>query len=439
MDKYVSTIIVVSFILTIAFGSVMLMLPFATTNGYINPEDALFTAASAVTVTGLACVDTATHYTTFGQIVILCLIQIGGLGFMTISTFAILIMNKSFSIKDKAYIENDFTTGNYKNVKDLGLRVIYFTFGIELTGALLLYIQYSELKGMHRVFASLFHAISAFCNAGFSIFSNNLENYKAHWGINLTIMMLIILGGLGFLVLDEILLLVRGKIKRYARLSLHSKIVILTTLILIFAGALVIFIEELFNPNNHYSLPVKILSSLFHSVSARTAGFNTINLTIYTSASAFILMALMYVGASPGSTGGGIKTTSASVIVAYFRTKLKGKENTDIFYRHISQKTIEKSFAVATMYIVLIFLFSLLLITVEPQKNPLYLLFETISAFGTVGLSMGVTFDLSWLSKILLSLTMFIGRVGPLTLLGAMSKKETRAVIKYPEDQVMIG
>ncbi len=439
MNKYISTLIITSFLLTICIGAVFLMLPFSTTHGYINPEDALFTSASAVTVTGLSTVDTCTYFTTFGQIVILILIQIGGLGFMTFSTFTILVMGKSFTIKDKAYIENDFTAGNYKNVKDLAKEIILATFIIEWIGALLLYIQFKELKGMHRVFAAFFHAISAFCNAGFSIFSNGLENYKQHWGINITIMLLIIFGGIGFLVIDETVLYFRRKIKRVSRFSLHSKLVFVITATLILGGALLILLEELFNPGNNLSLPVKILSALFHSVSARTAGFNTINMGIFSSASAFILMALMFIGASPGSTGGGIKTTSAGIILGYFRAKFRGRENVDIFYRNISPKTIEKAFIVAIISFSLISFFSFLLITFEPEKNAIQLIFETFSAFGTVGLSLGVTANLSWVSKIILSITMFIGRVGPLTVLIAMSKKESRAVIKYPEDQIMIG
>jgi len=439
MNKSVSSIIISSFLLSIFIGSVLLMLPFATRYGSLLPEDALFTATSAVTVTGLIVVDTATHFTTFGQVVILALLQIGGLGFMTFSTFGILIMGKSFTLQEKTIIENDFTTGTYKNVRELVINIIVVTFGVELLGAVLLYLQMDQLHGFQRVFSALFHSISAFCNAGFSIFSNSFENYKAHWGINSVLMVLIILGGLGFLVMNEVSLFVRRKIKRLARFSLHSKLVFVSSGILIFAGFGIIFLEEVLNPNNHQPFTTTILTSLFQSVSARTAGFNTINLNIFSSASIFIMLLLMFIGASPGSTGGGIKTTSAGVVYGYFRSRIQGRERVNLFYRNIPSKTIEKAFMAVIISFLLISFFFIILLTLEPTMNMTDLLFEIVSAFGTVGLSKGITAELSILSKMIVSLTMFIGRVGPLTLLIAISKKESRAVMKYPEDHIMIG
>jgi len=439
MTKSVSSLIISSFSLVIFIGAVLLMLPFSTTYGFISPEDALFTATSAVTVTGLIVVDTATYFTPFGQLIILVLIQIGGLGFMTFSTFGILVMGKSFTLKDKNIIENEFTAGSYKNIKQLAIAIIILTFSIELIGALILYSQFTSLHGIQRVFASVFHSISAFCNAGFSIFSNSFENYTGHWGINMTLMILIIMGGIGFLVMNEIILFLRRKIKRFSKFSLHTKLVLISSGILILVGFLLIFIEELVNKSNPLSFHDKILSALFHSVSARTAGFNTISMGSFSYASVFVLIVLMFIGASPGSTGGGIKTTTGSIIIAYFRSRLRGQERIDIFYRNLPARTLEKAFFIFIIYLVLTSFFFILLLTFEPHPSMGELLFEIVSAFGTVGLSLGITSQLSLLSKLTVITTMFIGRVGPLTLLIALSKKESRAQLKYPEENIMIG
>ncbi len=439
MKKSVSALIINSFLITILIGTFVLMLPFSAARGAVSPEDALFTAASAVTVTGLIVKDTAADFSPFGQVVILILLQIGGLGFMTFSTFGILLMGKSFSITDKTIIENDFTAGRYKNVKDLVKKIVIMTFGMELLGAVVLYYQFTGLNGAHRVFAAVFHSISAFCNAGFSIFSSSFEDYTGHWGINVTLMILIICGGIGFLVLNEISLLIRKKIKHISRLSLHSKLVLITSGMLIFLGFLVIFIEELLNKSNHLVFGEKILSSLFQSVTARTAGFNTINLNYLSFASIFIIILLMFIGASPGSTGGGIKTSSVGIVMAYFRSRLKGREKIEIFYRNISARNIEKAFMVIILSFLIVFISFLMLLTFESELKTDDLLFETVSAFATVGLSMGITSKLSLMSKLVIIVTMFIGRVGPLTLLIALSKKESPANFKYPEEPIMIG
>ena len=432
-------LIITSFLSTIAIGAFILMLPFSTVEGTIAPDDALFTATSAVTVTGLGVVNTATYFTPFGQAVILVLLQIGGLGFMTFSTFVILLIGKGFSLMDKSVIESDFTTGTYRNFKDLLKKIILMTFIIEFLGATALYFQFVELKGAHRVFASIFHSISAFCNAGFSIFIDSFEEYTSHAGINLTIMALIICGGIGFLVLNDVWMLIRRKIKRFARFTLHSKLVIVTSGFLIALGFTVIFVEELLNSGNTLPLGSRALSALFQSVSARTAGFNSINLNMLSFASVFILIILMFIGAAPGSTGGGVKTTSASMVLAYLRSHLRGRKNVDIFYRNVPFATIEKAFVVIIISFLMISAFVLLLMTFESQFKIGEMLFEVVSAFATVGLSLGITPELSVPSKFVIMAAMFIGRIGPLTLLIALSKRETRGVFNYPEENIMIG
>lgn len=439
MKKSASFIIIITFLSVIIIGAFLLRLPISTVNGSIKLEDAFFTSTSAVAVTGLIVVDTATFFTFFGKLVILFLIQFGGLGFMTFSTLFILLMGKSLSLQDLYIIENVFTAGGHKNLKELLKKIFLLTFTIEFIGAVVLFFHFSNLEPGKRIFAAVFHSISAFCNAGFSIFSNNLESYTANVGINMTIMLLIILGGLGFLVLDEILLFFKRKISGFSKFSVHTKIVIVTTIVLIFLGAALIMSQELLNKNNNLSFGVKLLSSFFHSVAARTAGYNTVNLNVFSSASIFILIVLMFSGASPGSTGGGIKTSTLGIIFAFFRSKLKGREKIDLFYRDISKTLLEQAFMVILLATLLISLSFIFLLSFESKFKMSDLIFDVVSAFGTVGLSLGITPLLSAPSKIVLSLTMFIGRVGLLTLMIAMSKKESMAVYNYPSANIMIG
>lgn len=439
MEKSASFIIITTFLSAIVVGALLLLLPFSTVDGSLRIEDAFFTSASAVTVTGLIVVDTANHFTFFGQLVILALLQFGGLGFMTFSTLVILLVGKSISMKDKFIIESDFTTGSYKDIKDLVKKIFFLAFGLELIGAILLYLQFSDLSGGNRAFSALFHSISAFCNAGFSIFSNSFENYISVPGINITLMLLIISGGIGFLVLNDIFRYLKRQIKSFAKFSMHTKIVIMVSTGLIFSGFLVILIEELLNKDNSLPLGAKILSALFQSVTARTAGFNTINLNYLSLASIFIILLLMFIGASPGSTGGGVKTSSLGIVIAYLRSRLRGREKVDLFYRNIPSRTIEKAFMVIILAFLLISISFLLLVSFEDQLKMRELLFETVSAFGTVGLSLGITAQLSLGSKIVIIATMFIGRIGPLTLMIALSKRESKAVFNYPEENIMIG
>lgn len=428
-----------TFFLAIVIGTILLSLPVATHQGSIKLVDALFTSTSAVTVTGLIVVDTATYFTLFGQMVILILLQFGGLGFMTLSTLIILLVGKSMSIKEKFFIENDFTTGSYQNIRDLLKKIFLMTFVFEFLGAIIFYFQLPDLKGPERIFSSTFHSVSAFCNAGFSVSSNSFENFVSHWGINLTLMFLIICGGIGFLVLNEVYLFIRRKIKKTSKFSLHSKLVLISSSILIFSGTLIIFIEEIFNPTNSLPLGSKFLSSMFQSVTARTAGFNTINIKTMTSASIFIILILMFIGASPGSTGGGVKTSTFGMVFAFFRARIRGFKNVNFFFRKIPNQTIEKAFIVIILSLALVSASFLLLLTFETKFRMVELLFETISAFGTVGLSLGITPHLTLPSKIIIIITMFVGRIGPLTLFVAMSRRETRAVFNYPEENIMIG
>ena len=439
MNRKIAFIIIISFICMIMIGTLLLRLPFATVKGSLPLEDALFTATSAVTVTGLIVHDTATCFTPAGQGVLLLLLQLGGLGFMTFSTLILLLVGRSMSMKDQSLIANDFTTGSYRSIRLVIKRVFLFTFVFEGIGSLALYLQFSHLHGGKRVFDSIFHSVSAFCNAGFSTFSNSLMDFTGNLGINLTFILLIVSGGIGFIVLDDLSEWIGGKRRTASRITLHSKVVLIVSGILILMGFVTLWLEEIHHAANPLSTGSRLLSSLFQSVTARTAGFNTIDLNILSPAALFFLIVLMFIGASPGSTGGGVKTTSLGMVAAYLRSRLQGRDRVSLYYRNIPVKNIEKAFMVIILSVGVVGLSFLLLAGFQPELPFQDLLFETVSAFGTVGLSMGITSGLTVASKIVIMATMLIGRVGPLTLLIALSRDESKAHFQYPEENIMIG
>lgn len=433
MNKNPALIIILSFLTPIVIGGFLLWLPFSHT-GDLPFLDALFTSASAITVTGLIVVDTATQYTMAGKSIILLLIQLGGLGFMTFSTLTLMLLGRSLSLTDRMVIENGFTTGGHRNLYPLIKRIFIFTFTFELSGAVLLFFALKISDPFERAFSALFHAISAFCNAGFSTFSNGMEDYATNWLLNVTVMSLIITGGIGFLVLNEIGHIIRKRIL-FSKLSLHSKMTLTTSAYLLLTGTVVIFIFE----NHGDTLFHRFITALFQSTTSRTAGFNTVNLGIYSQATIMFMCLLMFIGASPGSTGGGIKTTTAATTLAYLRSFVLGKKRTELKYRSLPEKTVEKAFLLIILAIFLVVIMLFLILIFEPNLGFSKLLFEVISAFGTVGLSLGITATLGSAAKILLMITMFIGRIGPTTLLLALSRDESKATITYPEEDVMIG
>ncbi|MBN1197142.1 MAG: hypothetical protein JXA62_07025 [Candidatus Aminicenantes bacterium] len=439
MNRNIAFIIITSFICVIMVGTLLLRLPMSTHAQSLALEDAMFTATSAVTVTGLIVLDTPKDFTPFGQGVILLLIQLGGLGFMSFSTLIILLLGRTISFTNQNLIISDFTTGSARNIRNIVKRIFLFTLILETVGAVALYFQFHHLDGPQRVFSSLFHSVSAFCNAGFSLFSNSLEDFLANPGINVTFMVLIIAGGIGFIVLNDIYGWILHRDRASSRISLHSKVALIVSSVLILAGFLIIWLEEIHHPENPLSAGSRLLSSLFQSVTARTAGFNTINLNILSPAALFMIVILMFIGASPGSTGGGVKTTSVGMVFAYMRSHIRGRDRASLYYRNIPSNNIEKAFMVIVLSMAVVGIGFLLLATFQPEIPFLKLLFETVSAFGTVGLSMGITGDLTLASKIVIMFTMFIGRIGPLTLLIALSGSQPKAVFQYPEENIMIG
>lgn len=431
--------LMLSFAGVILAGTVLLMLPAASVKGQVTHFiDALFTATSATCVTGLVVVDTGSYFTLFGQIVVLLLIQIGGLGIMTISTAFALILGQRLTLKLENVMQS--VVGDHKVVSVFKLlkSIVMVTVIIEAIGAVFLYISFSRDYSISRaIYYSVFHSVSAFCNAGFSIWSDGLVRYVDSPIVNFSITGLIILGGLGFTVIIDVYrnLFVFEKIKK---LTLHTKIVLLTTACLCLMGFVALFVTEYHSSMEGFSFTRRLLSSWFQSVTTRTAGFNTVDISKFSSASVLVTIVLMFIGASPGSTGGGIKTTTFTVLVLSVVSMLRGKRDLTIFNRKIPSDNAREatSLLILSGSIVLAVVFVMML--VEPFAFE-RILFEAISAFGTVGLSMGITADLSYHGKALITLLMYIGRIGPLTLIYALSMSKKQPNINFAEEKIAIG
>lgn len=433
-------ILVLGFATIIFLGALFLMHPVATKDGQgLSFINALFTATSAVCVTGLVVVDTGTHFTIWGQLVILTLIQIGGLGFMTVATLFAIFLGKKITLKERLLLQEALNQISIQGIVRLTIYVIIFTFTIELTGATILALRWSEQLGWGQGFYyGIFHAISAFNNAGFDIMGNfsSLTGYTSDLVVNLTIMFLIFLGGIGFFVLTDIY-----NQRQFRTLSLHSKLAITTSLVLVAVGAVVILGLEYTNPQTLQDLGLegKLLAAFFQSVTTRTAGFNTLDTASLRMATQFFIIILMFIGASPGSTGGGIKTTTFVCLLMSVINTFKNNCNAVVFERTLNREVIRKAIAVVFVAIFVLLLATLSL-TITEQSDFLTILFEAASAFGTVGLSMGLTTSLTLSGKITIILTMFAGRVGPLTLVFALAQRQTSGpAIKYAEEKVTIG
>jgi trk system potassium uptake protein TrkH len=425
------------YLIVISIGAFLLSLPMATVNGQgLNLVDALFTATSATAVTGLIVVDTATYLTRFGQTVVLVLIQIGGFGFMTTSTLFALLLGRKITFRERIIIREELNHFSLSGVIKLVRYVIVLTLAIELSGALLLFFNFkNSLPVSQAIFFSIFHAISAFCNAGFALFSNSLENFTRNYYINFVITILFILGGLGFAVIADLY-----QKRKFKSLSLNSKLVLVTTLFLILIGTVGIFLLELPNPDTFGQLTLKdeLISAYFQGVTPRTAGFNTIPIGKLTQGSLFLIIILMFIGASPGSTGGGLKTTTIGVLIVTTYSLIIGKQDVELFKRRLSQITVYKALAV-TIVSLLVIIMATLILSITEQFDFLHVFFETVSAYATVGLSTGITGDLSTIGRILITIIMFTGRVGPLTLAMALGEREKNNKIRYPEEKILIG
>lgn len=435
---------IISFIFVILMGTGLLLMPEATKGEKINLIDALFTATSATCVTGLIVVDTGSYFTKFGQTVILLLIQIGGLGLMTVTTFFALVAGRNISVRESLLMSSTFNIKSLSRVSNLIISTLALTFSFEFIGFLLLFFVWSssgEFGLGTRLYNSLFHSVSAFCNAGFSLFSNNLENYRGNFAVNIIITFLIIFGGLGFITVVNLLHYFRFGILKKEKLTLHTKIVLLVTGSLIITGMLIILAVEWDNGLADLPIPIKFLASYFHSITPRTAGFNTIDMSSLTNACYFVIIILMFIGASPGGTGGGIKTSTFGVFMSTIWSMLRGRTQVEIFRRSIPQDIVTSALLLTTLTLMLLAVFAFVLLTTE-DLMPVHIFFELFSAFGTVGLSTGITPSLTTIGKLIIILTMFIGRVGPLTLMLAISQiRQRRGSIEYeyPEESVIVG
>lgn len=436
-------IFILSFAGVILLGAVLLWLPFSAGKGQITFIDALFTSTSAVCVTGLASIDLSKDLSFPGQVITLVLFQVGGLGIITFSVVFFGMMGRGISFKEREIVQSTFLHSPRRDFLPIMKWVIFSTLIIETLGALLLFIRFSfDFPAKHALYQAIYHAVSAFNNCGYSLFSNNLVNYRDDWTVNLTVMGLIVLGGIGFIVQYEVASLLRGKIKK---LSIHSRIVLITTGILIVGGAACFYLFEMNALLRDATFQTSFLASCFHSVSARTSGFNTVDIGQLTNATILILIILMFIGASPGSTGGGIKTTSFALLIFMIWNRIKGQEEVNIFNRTIPKEILSRTIAIifASAFSICL-ITSILLLLAGATKDPLQsrhffveYLFETVSAFGTVGLSMGITPNLNDIQKLAITLIMFAGRVGPLTLAFAWSAPKKG--ITYAEEQVMVG
>ncbi|MPM20102.1 Potassium/sodium uptake protein NtpJ [bioreactor metagenome] len=447
MNKFLNKLtqsqtIALGFFIVILTGALLLMLPVASkdgrSSGFIT---SLFTAGSATCVTGLVVVDTYTHWTLFGQIVILSLIQIGGLGFITIGVLFSMLLKKNIDLRQRGLIKESVNTINIGGVVKLVRKIFVGTALFEGLGAVILASHFVPELGFRRgLYYGIFHSVSAFCNAGF-----DLMGYKAQYSsfvseydnilINVTIMSLITIGGLGFIVWDDIS---KNKL-HFKKYMLHTKIVLSTTAIIIFGSAVLFYIFESPNLFVGMSFKGKILSSLFSAVTPRTAGFNTIDTAALTSSSLLLTIVIMFIGGSPGSTAGGVKTTTASVVVYYIWNTLRGRSDCNAFRRRVSDETIKKACVIICVNLMLGTIGTITICHLQSSAPIRDILFEVYSAIGTVGLSTGITRELTSLSRLIITLLMYCGRIGSITLALVFTETKVTAHVSLPEEKITIG
>ncbi|HEY9735475.1 MAG TPA: TrkH family potassium uptake protein [Trichocoleus sp.] len=441
--------ICLGFLSLVLVGTLLLSLPFASTEAWnwSHLLTALFTATSAVCVTGHAVVDTGTFFSLFGQVVILLLVQIGGLGYMTVTTFLLLLLGRRFGLRERVALQQALDRAELQGARQVLRSIVAATIILEITGIFLLLPAFAADYGLGRgLWLAVFHSISAFNNAGFSLFKDNLIGYQSSLLVNAVITGLIILGGIGYEVLFEMYLLARdGLAKRQSCVvfSLNFKVVVSTTLILLASSTLAFFLVEMHNPATlgPMDFPTRLMAAWFQAVSPRTAGFNTIDISQMTTAGLFITIALMFVGGSPGGTAGGIKTTTLRVLTSCTKAILQGKESVTLYEREIPVTLVLKAVGVVMGSLATVIFMTTLIALFDPELPFLAVLFDTVSAFATVGLSTGLTFDptLSAASKLVLVVAMYIGRVGVLLLMGAFIGDAKPGFVRYPQENLLVG
>lgn len=434
-------IIACGFLISMIIGMVLLMLPVSSKNGtFTNPVDALFTATTSVCVTGLTTVSTAEHWSVFGQIVIMILIQFGGLGIVTFTTAMLLIASKRITLKERLLIKDAYNLNSLNGLVRLTKNILKGTIICELCGALLYSVVFVKDYGAYGIFYSIFNAISAFCNAGMDILGNtSLRIYRDNFLVNTVTMILIILGGLGFPVWWDLIKNLGHKKKR--RFTLHTKLVLTVTAALIFGGMLLILFIEYNNPDTlgNLSLPKKVQAAMFQSVTTRTAGFYTIPQENFTDASAFVSLILMFIGGSPSGTAGGVKTVTIAMIILTVYAIVKNKRDTEAFGRSISEQNVRKGIAVFVISFAVLLL-SMGALSIVRRADFLDTLYECVSALATVGLSRGITAQLGTAGKIIIIITMYIGRIGPISLALFFNANKTQKDLKhYPVADIQVG
>lgn len=431
--------LVYGFATIIVVGSILLMLPFSSRSGQITPFiNSLFTSTSAVCVTGLVVVDTWGHWNYFGQSVILILIQLGGFGYMTMATLFLIALGRRIGLRERLLIGESIGLSRIGGIVRLVRNMVIFTLGVEAIGAAILYIQLSRYFSTGiAIWKSVFQAVSAFNNAGFDLFGGykSLTGFQNDYLVLLTTAFLIILGGLSFLVIEDVFVT-----KKFSRFSIDTKMVLTVSGLLLVLGTAVILVTEYGNPETLgvMSLPEKILNAFFQSATSRTAGFNSINTGNMTNYALFFTMLLMFIGGASGSTAGGIKVNTFGLIIASIWSAMRGKEHPTAFNRELDFAQIIRALSVLVLSIAVVAIIVFIL-TITEKTSFIKILFETVSAFGTVGLSTGITPDLSILGRALIILTMFIGRLGPLTLILALVRSQRKSVYRHPKGMVRIG
>lgn len=432
-------ILVLGFLGLIALGTCLFMIPAATADRHhLSLIDALFEATSAVCVTGLAVVDTGTTFTLFGQIILLALIQLGGWGFMTSGILMFIILGKKIGLKQRLILQESLNTFSLQGIIKLVQRVILITLIVEAIGATALAIRWSQEMSLGRaIYYGIFHSISAFNNAGFGLEADNLSKWVGDPTVNIVITSLFILGGIGFYVVADIF-----EKKNLRKVSLHTKVTLFFTLIINIVSTLVIFGLEYNNAATLGSLGLadKWWAAYFQGVVPRTAGFNTIDIGQMTLSSQVYMMGLMFIGAASGSTAGGIKVTTFALLLLALWAVITNREDINIFKRRVPSSLVFRALSIAVSGVIFIFIIFFLLTITEKGAEMSMIAFETVSAFGTVGMSAGLTMELSPMGKILITIMMFIGRLGPLTMAFALAiHSNKQAKIRYAEEKILLG
>ncbi len=435
-------ILIIGYGLVTLTGAVLLSLPISSQTGTHQPFiDSLFMATSGISTTGLAVVDIGTYYNMFGQIVLLCVFQIGGIGYMSFLISFAYFMGLRLSFMTNIVAKESLSVPDYRTIGRFFSMVLIFTLAFEITGAFILTLLWMPQFPLHQaIYLGIFHSISTFCTAGFSLFSDSLIGYKTNRLINLTIIVVSITGGIGFIVLHDLYSYLRKTIKKqYPRkLSVHTKIVAVTTSCLMLVGTAIVFISEKWQPST--SFVDRIMISAFQAVSASTTdGFNTVDIGSMTSASLTFIMFLMFVGASPGSTGGGIKTSTLGLLLVFIWHQIREKEeNISLFKRRIGHQFVYKAIGVFLWFFIIIVI-DMIILSATEKASYLQILFETISAMGNTGLSTGITFSLTFIGKIILIITMFIGRVGPMATGFFFIGKQKTLNYEYAAEDIFVG